>query len=60
LVQKPEKTDDAATGEKRLPESSLEVTTAAIAFTRPQMAGVVVLDVALPSVSQTSSTKRAR
>ncbi|HEX8130116.1 MAG TPA: hypothetical protein VF527_13520 [Pyrinomonadaceae bacterium] len=55
MVQKPEKTDNAATEEKRLPESSLEVTTDAIAFTRPQMAGVVVLDVALPSGSQTSA-----
>jgi hypothetical protein len=55
MVQKPEKADDAATEEKRLPESSLEVTTDTIAFNRPQMVGVVVLDVALPSGSQTSA-----
>jgi hypothetical protein len=55
MVPKPEKADDATTEEKRLPESSLEVTTDAIAFTRPQMAGVVVLDVALPSGTQTSA-----
>ncbi len=55
LVQKPEKTDNAATEEKRLPESSLEVTTDTIAFTRPQMTGDVVLDVTLPSGSQTSA-----
>ncbi|HEV2879736.1 MAG TPA: hypothetical protein VGX24_00400 [Pyrinomonadaceae bacterium] len=55
MLPKPEKTDDAAKEEKRLPESSLEVTTDAIAFTRPQMAGVVVLDVALPSGTQTSA-----
>lgn len=55
MLPKPEKADDAATVEKRLPESSLEVTTDAIAFTRPRMAGVVVLDVALPSGTQTSA-----
>jgi hypothetical protein len=55
MVRKPEKTDDAATQEKRLPESSLEVTADAVAFTRPQMSGVVVLDVALPSGTQTSA-----
>ena len=54
MLPKPDKADDASTEEKRLPESSLNVTTDAISFTRPQMAGVVVLDVALPSGSQTS------
>jgi hypothetical protein len=55
MLPKPEKADDAAKEEKRLPESSLEVTTDAISFTRPQLAGVVVLDVALPSGTQTSA-----
>jgi hypothetical protein len=54
MLPKPDKAGDAATEEKRLPESSLNVTTDAISFTRPQVAGVVVLDVALPSGSQTS------
>jgi hypothetical protein len=55
LAAKQEKADNAATEGKRLPESSLEVTTDTIAFTRPQTAGVVVLDVELPSGSQTSA-----
>jgi hypothetical protein len=55
MLPKPEKADDAAKEEKRLPESSLEVTTDAIAFTRPEMPGVAVLDVALPSGTQTSA-----
>lgn len=55
MVAKPEKADNAASEGKRLPESSLEVTADTIAFTRPQMAGVVVLDVELPSGSQTSA-----
>jgi len=55
LVPKSKKTGDAPTDEKRLPESSLEVTKDTIAFTRPQMEGAVVLDVELPSGSQTSA-----
>lgn len=55
LVQKSEKTQDTTTEEKRLPESSLEVTTDAISFTRPEMPGVAVLDVALPAGAQTSA-----
>ncbi|MDQ1522387.1 MAG: hypothetical protein QOE47_311 [Pyrinomonadaceae bacterium] len=55
MVQKSEKPQTEATEDKRLPESSLEVTTDTIAFTRPQVAGVVVLDVELPSGSQTSA-----
>ncbi|HLL72147.1 MAG TPA: hypothetical protein VK363_11970 [Pyrinomonadaceae bacterium] len=50
------KSDDAAKEEKRLPESSLEVTADAVNFARPSTTvGVVVIDVGLPSGSQTSA-----